>query len=164
MPADGKSTLASVSKWNSGKVNWRPNLSFNHLKNKESLFILFWLSLGPLLNLDLYHLNCFCHPQSDQSAQAIIYGNQNYNYLNAIKAVQLMVGKQLLVSTSLINPFGTLIIDQHNRESINLSAFITSFLEQSDGISIVFFSTKFQRTRGCNYEIPRLSQNKMKRL
>ena len=68
---------------------------------------------------DLYHLNCFCHPQSDQSAQVIIYGNQKHNYLNVIKAVQLMVGKQLLISTSLINPFGTLIIDQHNRESIN---------------------------------------------
>ena len=32
-----------------------------------SLFTLFWLSLGPLLNLDLYHhhLNRICHPQSD---------------------------------------------------------------------------------------------------
>ena len=74
-----------------------------------------------------------------------------------------MVGKELLVSTSLINPFGTSIIDQHFRESIK-SDFITSFLKQSDGISIVFFSTRFQRERGCNYGIPRLSQNKMKRL
>ena len=87
---------------------------------QQSLFILFWLSLNLYRNLDLYHLNCFCHPQSDQSAQVIIYGNQKHDYLNAIKAVQLMVGKQLLISTSLINPFGTLIIDQHNRESINL--------------------------------------------
>ena len=71
-----------------------------------------------------------------------------------------MVGKQLLISKLLMNPSGTSIIDQHVRES----AFITSFLEQSDGISIVFFSTRFQRARGCNYEIPRLSQNKMKRL
>ena len=30
-----------------------------------SLFTLFWLSLRPLLNLELYHLNCFCHPQRD---------------------------------------------------------------------------------------------------
>ena len=65
--------------------------------------------------------------QSDQSAQVIIYGNQKHNYLNAIKAVQLMVGKQLLISTSLINPFGTLIIDQHNRESINLIGFYHFF-------------------------------------
>ena len=28
----------------------------------------------------------------------------------------------------------------------------------------MFFSTRFQRARGCNYGIPRLSQNKMKRL
>ena len=35
---------------------------------------------------------------------------------------------------------------------------------QSDGILIVFFSARFQRTRGCNYGIPKLSQNKMKRL
>ena len=28
----------------------------------------------------------------------------------------------------------------------------------------MFFSTRFQKARGCNYEIPRLSQNKMKRL
>ena len=99
-----------------------------------------------------------------QSAQVIIYGNQKHNYLIAIKAEQLMVGKELLVSTSLINPFGTSIIDQHFRESIKLIGFITSFLKQSDGISIVFFSTRFQRARGCNYGIPRLSQNKMKRL
>ena len=39
---------------------------------------------------------------------------------------------------------------------------MTSFLGQSEGISIVFFSTKFQRARGCNYGIPRLSQSKMK--
>ena len=28
----------------------------------------------------------------------------------------------------------------------------------------MFFSTRFQRARGCNYGIPRLSQNKMKTL
>ena len=95
------------------------NLSLINLKRSsgEQLKSLhfFGLSLGPLLNLDLYHLNCFCNTQSDQSAQVTIYGNQKHNYLNAIKAVQLMVGKQLLISTSLINPFGTLVIDQHNR-------------------------------------------------
>ena len=32
-----------------------------------------------------------------QSAQVIIYGNQKHNYLNAIKAEQLMVGKELHV-------------------------------------------------------------------
>ena len=68
----------------------------------------------------------------------MIYGNQKYNYLNTIKAEQLMIGKELLVSTSLINPFGTPIIDQHFRES-KLSAFITSFLKQSDGISNAFY-------------------------
>ena len=49
------------------------------------------------------------------------------NYLNAIKAEQLMVGKELLVSTSLINPFGTSIIDQHFRESIKLIDFYHFF-------------------------------------
>ena len=72
-----------------------------------------------------------------------------------------MAGKQLLISKLLMNPSGRSIIDQHVRESIKLSAFITSFLEQSD-ILIVFFSTRFQRARDCNYEIPGLSQNKMK--
>ena len=72
-------------------------------------------------------INCFCHPQSDQSAQVIIYGDQKHNYLNAVKVVQLMVGKQLPISTSLINPFGTLIIDQHNQESINLVGFYHFF-------------------------------------
>ena len=75
-----------------------------------------------------------------------------------------MAGKQLLISKLLMNPSGTSIIDQHVRESIKLIGFITSFLEQSDDISIVFFSTRFQRARGCNYEIPRLHQNKMNRL
>ena len=55
-----------------------------------------------------------------------------------------------------------------NRVKVNTevytTAFITSFLQKSDGISIVFFSTRFQRARGCNYGIPRLSQNKMKTL
>ena len=36
-----------------------------------------------------------------QSAQVIICGNKKHNYLNAIKAEQLMVGKQLPISTSL---------------------------------------------------------------
>ena len=97
-----------------------------------------------------------------QSAQIIICSNQKHIYLNAIKAEQLMVCKQLLVSISFINPFETSTIDQQVRESIKLIFFITSFLKQSDGILIVFFSTRFQRARGCNYGIPRLSQNKMK--
>ena len=96
------------------------------------------------MNLDLYHFNCRSHPKSDLSmviktAQVIIYGNQNHNYLNAIKPEQLMAGKQLLISKLLMNPSGRSIIDQHVRESIKLSAFITSFLEQSDDILIVFF-------------------------
>ena len=96
-----------------------------------------------------------------QSAQVVVYGNQKHNYLNAIKAEQLMVGKQLLISTSLINPFETSTINQHVREeSIKLIAFITCFLKQSDGILIVFFSNRFQRAHGCNYGIPKLSQNK----
>ena len=65
--------------------------------------------------------------------------------------------------TSLIN-----LWDVNNRSTRSrigsLLAFITSFLEQSDGTLIVFFSTRLQRARGCNYGIPRLSQNKMKRL
>ena len=73
-----------------------------------------------------------------------------------------MAGKQLLISKLSMNPSERSIIDQHVRESIKLSAFITSFLEQSDGILIVFFSTRFQKARDCNYEIPRLSQNKKK--
>ena len=73
-----------------------------------------------------------------QSVWVIIYGNQKHSYLNWIKAEQLMIGKQLLVSTSLINPFGTSIIHQHFGESIKL-------IEQSDSILIVFFSTRFQR-------------------
>ena len=46
---------------------------------------------------------------------AIIYSNQRHNCLNAIKAEQLMAGKQLLISKLLINPFGTSVIDQHVR-------------------------------------------------
>ena len=60
-----------------------------------------------------------------QSAQVIIYGNQKHNYLNAIKAEQLRVGKELLVCTSLINTFGTSIIDQHFRESIKLDRLLS---------------------------------------
>ena len=66
-----------------------------------------------------------------------------------------MVGKQLPISTSLINPFGTSIIDQVNR-------FLSLFSQQSDGILIMLFSTRFQRVRGCSYGIPKPSQNKMK--
>ena len=73
-----------------------------------------------------------------------------------------MAGKQLLISKLLMNPSGRSIIDQHVPESIKLPAFITSFLEQSDGILIVFVSTRFQRARDCSYEFPRLNQNKMK--
>ena len=62
-----------------------------------------------------------------QSAQVIIYGNQKHSHLNAIKAVQLMVDKQLLISTSLINPFGTSVIDQHVRESTVLIGFYHFF-------------------------------------
>ena len=58
-----------------------------------------------------------------------MYGNQKHNYLNAIKAEQLMIGKELLVSTSLINPFGTSIIDQHFRESIKLIGFYHFFFQ-----------------------------------
>ena len=36
-----------------------------------------------------------------------------------------MVGKELLVSTSLINPFGTSIIDQHFRESIKVDQLLS---------------------------------------
>ena len=53
-----------------------------------------------------------------------------------------MVGKQLLISTSLINPFETSIVNQHLRESTNLMAFI---LEQCEDILNVFFSTRFQK-------------------
>ena len=57
----------------------------------------------------------------------MIYGNQKYNYLNAIKAEQLMAGKQLLISTLLINPFGTTNVHQHLRESIKLMGFYHFF-------------------------------------
>ena len=64
-------------------------------------------------------------------------------------SVQLrIIGSFCRPGTSLINSFGTSIIDQHVRESVK--TFIISFLEQSDGI-FVFFSTRFQRARGCNY-------------
>ena len=46
-----------------------------------------------------------------QSAQIIIQGNQNY--LNAIKAVKFMVGKQLFISTSINKP----IWDINNRST-----------------------------------------------
>ena len=91
---------------------------------------LFWLFLGPLWNLDLYHFNCLCDPQNDFLSTGIygIYGNQKHNYLNVIKAEQLMAGTQLLVSKLLIHPFGTPIIDQHVRQSINLIGFYHFFL------------------------------------
>ena len=84
-------------------------------------------------------------PRVTQSAQVIICGNQKHNYLNAITAEQLMAGKQLLISTSLKNPFGTSIIDQHLQKSTNLIGFYHFFLEQSEGVLIVFFSTRFQK-------------------
>ena len=68
------------------------------LKNQKWLksvhFIL--VSLGPLLNSDLYHLIASVIPRVIHQAQVIIYGNQKHNYLNTIKAEQLMAGKQLL--------------------------------------------------------------------
>ena len=71
-----------------------------------------------------------------QSAQVIIYGNQKNNYLNAMKAVQLMVGKQLLISTS-INRSGTLIIDQHVRTSDSGEASLSqSQMPQADSHDI----------------------------
>ena len=82
-----------------------------------------------LLNLDLYHFNCLCHPQSDSisAGNYLIYGNQKHNYLNTMKAEQLMVGKKRFVSTSLINSFGTSIIDQHFPKSIKLIGFYHFF-------------------------------------
>ena len=58
------------------------------------MFILFGLSLGPLLNLDLYDFNCLFDPRSDSISTG--NDNQKHNYLNTIKAEQLMAGKQLL--------------------------------------------------------------------
>ena len=46
-----------------------------------------------------------------QSVQVIVYGNQEQNYPHATKAEQFRAGKQLLISASLINSFGTSIID-----------------------------------------------------
>ena len=66
-------------------------------------------------------------PQSDLIRAGNCLRKSKTQHLNAIKAVQLMAGKQLLISTSLINPFGTLIIDQHSRESINLIGFYRFF-------------------------------------
>ena len=62
-----------------------------------------------------------------QSVQVIIHGNQQHSYRNAIKTEQLVVGKQLLISTLLINLFGTSIIDQHVRESVKLINFYHFF-------------------------------------
>ena len=73
-----------------------------------------------------------------------MYGNQKYNYLNALKAEQLLVGKQLLVSTSLINPFGTSIIDQHIQESIMLIGFITFFPSRVTVFSLSSFQINFK--------------------
>ena len=56
-----------------------------------------------------------------------MYGNEKHNDLSAIKAEQLMAGKQLLINKLLTNPFGTLIIDQHVQESIKLTGFHHSF-------------------------------------
>ena len=56
-----------------------------------------------------------------------MYGNEKQNDLSAIKAEQLMAGKQLFISKLLTNPFGTLIIDQQVQESIKLTGFHHSF-------------------------------------
>ena len=101
-------------------------------------------------------------PRVIQSARVIIYGNQKHSYLNWIKAEQLMIGKQTSCQYIINKP----IWDINNPSTLSrideiLSAFITSFLEQSDGILIVFFSIRFQRAHDCNYGIPRLSQNSL---
>ena len=68
----------------------------------ESPSILFWLSLRPLLKLDFYHFNCLCDPQSDLIRAGNYLQKSKTQYLNAIKAEQLMADKQLLISTPLI--------------------------------------------------------------
>ena len=81
------------------------------------------------------------------------------NYLNVIKAEQLMVGKHLLISNNkpiwdTNDPSMRSLIDKVNRLLSLLSSIrVTVF-------SIVFFSTRSQRARGCNYGYARLSQNK----
>ena len=95
--------------------------------NFHELFKFVILFLGPLLNLGLCHLNYFYHTQTDSISTGNYLRNQKHNYLNAIKGVHLMVGKQLLISTSLINPFGTSVINQHVRESIKLISFYQFF-------------------------------------
>ena len=63
-----------------------------------------------------------------QSAQVIIYVNKKkHENPNAIKAEQLTVRKQFLISTSLINPSGTSISDQHVREPLKLIGFYHFF-------------------------------------
>ena len=74
-----------------------------------------------------------------------------------------MVGKKFLISTSLTNQFGTLVIDQQVREWVTLIGFYHLF-PPAEWRYFVFFSIGFQRARGRNYRIPKLSQNKMKRL
>ena len=99
-----------------------------------------------------------------QSVQVIIYGNQNHNCLNEIEAVQLTVGKQLLISTSLINPFETSVIDQHVRESTNLVGFY-HFFPRAELRSFNCFLFSWN-SKGTQFQLwnSRLSQNKMKRL
>ena len=70
-----------------------------------------FLTLHKLYAVPVRHILSTCDPK----------------YLNVIKAEQLMVGKQLLVSTSLINPFRTSIIDQQVPESIKLIGFYRCF-------------------------------------
>ena len=95
--------------WNVKIVEWevalRPVTTYNSAYQSPS--ILFWLSLRPLLKLDFYHFNCLCDPQSDLIRAGNYLRKSKTQCLNAIKAEQLMAGKQLLISTSLINPFGT---------------------------------------------------------
>ena len=63
-----------------------------------------------------------------------------------------MAVKQLFISTVINRPIWD--INNRSRRSIIVTvkpAVITSFLQQSDSILIVFFTTRFQRTSDCNY-------------
>ena len=74
MHADGKSTLASVSKWNSGKVNYTAclNLFDNHLARAFYPNFDFNLFIG-----ERPHVFCF--------EQARIGGCKNHHYFDRIK-------------------------------------------------------------------------------
>ena len=63
-----------------------------------SLFILFWLSLGPLLNLDPCQFNCFYRPQSDSisAGNSLRQSKTQLPKINTFfKAEHLMAVKQL---------------------------------------------------------------------